>query len=43
MRTHEVSKAKACEALQQINIFRSHFSENKKAKLKKKNSKWQTL
>lgn len=38
MRTHEASKVKACEALQQINIFHSHFSENKKAKLKKKRS-----
>lgn len=36
MRTHEASKAKACEALQQINIFHSHLSENIKAKLRGK-------
>lgn len=45
MRTHAASKAKACEALQQINIFHSHLSENKKAKLRgeKKNEMADTV
>lgn len=45
MRNHEASKAKACEALQQINIFHLHLSENKKAKLRgeKKNEMADTV
>lgn len=39
LRTHAASKAKAREALQQINIFHSHLSENKKSQIKKGNKK----
>lgn len=34
MRAHAACKAKACEALQQINIFHPHLSENKKSQIK---------